>query len=294
MRSLATAGLLLFTATIAACSRPADPAPESALPETIAPTAPSAPASASAVASTTATATEAPAPPAPESSADAAGAAAKHALRWSKAIELKSLADLDAAMHAKLRPNKSELTLVAPNGGTDKRAVDDCELYSKAIGEGYTAESTFEITQESFFKQRCTPLRFLREARPSARSYVNELRLDRDPLEILPASMNLEMEGPSDAQKAEIARGASLKSYSPKLKVTKRSATSVTFLEPESKIESTVEIVARGDLDHDGIEDVLLFQSRRSLEGSFRGYEQVAATRRSASGALVVVRSFGR
>ena len=50
-------------------------------------------------------------------------------------------------------------------------------------------------------------------------------------------------------------------------------------------------MVPFGDLDHDEIEDVLLFQTLHSLEGSLRGYHHLVTTRKEPDEPFMVFRS---
>jgi hypothetical protein len=273
------------------CSRNREPAPLPAITgsaEAIAPVVTASAAASSALPSAAASATAALVAP-------TAVGPAKYPLRWAASLKLNDVAAIAAARSEKKKTNGEALSLTRGEGAAaQKVSVEDCAQYQKAVEEGFEPQTTFDISQESFFKARCTPLRFLTEARPSAESWVKDLRLDKDPLALLPASMNLDMEGPSDDQKAAIGAGARLNTYSPKLVVKRKAADAVVFLAPESKVESTVDVVAFGDLDHDGIEDVLLFQTLHSLEGSLRSYHHLVATRKGADQPLVILRSLDR
>ena len=256
--------------------------------------APRAPEAFSASASVSASPSPAPAPAPPAETTVAppsAGAATgKYRVRWSEGVKLKSTADIAAALDEDVLAKGQSLDLVH---NEDKRTVRTCGDYSKATADGFAPENNPGIAAESFFKARCIPLLFLREARPSATSWVSDLRLDRNALRTLPASMNLSMESLSDQEKEAIAGGQRLAAFDPRLVVVKASATSVTFDDPKV-LTSTVQIVAWGDLDHDGVEDVLLFQSLHSLEGSFRAFSHWVATRKGPKEPLMTVRELGR
>ena len=96
---------------------------------------------------------------------------AKYPLRWAARLKLKDQAAIAAALIEKTKPNDEALTLTRGEGdAAQKVTVEDCTQYRKALEGGFDSQTTFDITQESFFKSRCTPLRFLTEARPSAES----------------------------------------------------------------------------------------------------------------------------
>lgn len=227
--------------------------------------------------------------------ADAQGSDGKKLpLRWTDQLTLADEEAIPAAMTAKITPNDELLELSrsekTPSGRPEKVKVDDCKAYLAAIADGYEPATTFDISQESFFKARCTPLVFLQQSWRAKQSWVSDLRLDEDPLGLLPASMNIDMEGPSDEDKARIARGERLGTYSPGFKVKSKGAHGAVLVNPEVQMEMTVDIVAWGDLDHDGIEDVLLFRTFHSLEGSLRGYTHVVLTRKGPGAPLMEIR----
>jgi len=238
-----------------------------------------------------------PAPPTDTASAAQAAPAAPPAdarlpPHWTARVKLKSVADVAAARSEDVLKGGDSLSL-GHYPETDKRSARTCLEYDAAVADGFSADTTPDIAQESFFKARCYPLRFLAGAWPSATTWVSALRLDKDPLAVLPATMNIAMEGPSDAEKEAFARGQRLKAFSPDLVVTASSPVSVTFGHPKT-FTSTVDVMAYGDVDHDGVEDVLLFQSMHSLEGSFRGFRAFVATRKGPSEPLMTVRELDR
>jgi hypothetical protein len=215
-------------------------------------------------------------------------------LRWTDQLALASEEAIPAAMTAKIVPNDELLELSRTEktaaGKPEKVRVEDCKAYLAAIADAYEPATTFDATQESFFKARCTPLVFLQQSWRAKQSWVNDLRLDEDPLGLLPASMNIAMEEPSDEEKARIARGERLGAYAPGLKVKSKGALGAVLVDPEGQLEVTVDIIAWGDLDHDGIEDVLLFRTFHSLEGSLRGYTHVVLTRKGPGAPLMEIR----
>ena len=271
------------------------PGEVTAEPETLPSTAP-----------VTASATPAPPPTAlassaPPPSASAAGPVArpiapdagpgKYPPRWVASFKLKSLADLPAAMAEPVMRHGEAIDL-GQYPGNGKRSVTTCLDYEKATADGFGPQTTFDIAMASFFVDRCVPLRFLIDAGGSDTTYVDRLRLDVDPLGTLPATLHLNMERPSEAELQAIAKGQRLKAFDPTLVVTAKSATKVTFGHPKVDT-STVEIIAWGDADRDGVEDVLVSQSHHALEGSFQSFRHFVLTRKGAKEPLMTVREIG-
>jgi hypothetical protein len=266
--------VLVPVALLVACTKTL-PAPSSDVPSASAETAAS-------------TSVAPPPPPASVAAVRDAGAPAKYPVRSTKAMKLDGIDDVAAARQAPVMSDGASIEL-SEYPGDGKRTVRTCDEYDKAIADHFGPQTTFDISRASFFVARCTPLRFLAEATGSAASWVSDLRLDKDPLGVLPGTMNLGLAAPTDEDKAAFAKGMRLEAFDPKLVVERSSATSVTFGVPKVDT-STVDIVAFGDFDHDGIEDVLLLQAHHSLQGSFRSYRHFIATRKGPKDPLTVVR----
>ena len=214
--------------------------------------------------------------------------------RWTAALPVDDLTSLDAiraALDEPLHPNGEALSLqrTTSTGDTERVAITSCRQYRAARADGFSAGNTFELSQESFFKARCVPLEFLARARPANQSYVSTLRLDNSPLALLPAAMNFDIASPTDEQIALIASGARLDTYSPELVVKTSSEISLELEEPLAQYMDSIDLVAWGDYDHDGLEDVLFFQSTHALQGSYRGYWHVVATRKGPREPLTVL-----
>ena len=121
--------------------------------------------------------------------------------------------------------------------------------YLKLRAEGYCAMSTFDITMESFFIRRTRPLIHLSYAKPSEKSYVSDLRLDEIDAGTLPGVWFHLGEYPESPF-------ATLTDYDPEFRVEDPLAESLTIW--CGTVVNTFDVVAWGDFDGDGIEDVLL------------------------------------
>ncbi len=213
---------------------------------------------------------------------DPPAAYTRYPLRWTHHVAPEGRAALEEAMS---RPPRGlaagdALVLRAPESRAHAREtvrVTTCAQYQSARSRGFSSDGP--PSAEIAFVTGCTALRFMREARPSRKSYLANLRLDRDALDQLPETMSL------DFWETALPEGKTLRAYNPRLQVTRADATSVVYGVAEA--EWTVDVLAFGDFDHDGIEDVLLRQTLGRRNARPLVYTHVVLTRKSA-GALLV------
>ncbi len=217
------------------------------------------------------------------------GRSAEHPVRWTSAIKLRSYSDISKQMNAKVDMSKSggELVLTGPYPKESKRKVATCREYLSLIGQGYGAQTTYDISMESWFVDRCGPLALMVKARPSRVSFLDKFDISKNPLSDLPASAYPALSGDEvrDVAAAEKA-GKRLGSFDPgaKVKTRKRHATTIQF----DGMEATYDQVAWGDFNHDGIEDVLIFRSEHAPGGSYRSYEHFLLTKNSTNTPIVM------
>lgn len=224
---------------------------------------------------------DAPLPPPKDLPADA------RPLRFTQHVPIKSLADIPAAMKAE----SIEYGMVMADGDKD-REIKSCAQYFKALQEGLGAKDNLENDNESTLKKRCMPFWFLRNAWPSRKSHVADLRFDIEaPLSLLPADFDFPVsEERAAKQEAAAARGDSLAMFHRGLKAPKKEETSLVWVDPYAgPMEMTCDIQAFGDIDHDGLEDALLYETAYTHGGSYRAYRHLVVTRKSAKGKLVVI-----
>jgi hypothetical protein len=207
-------------------------------------------------------------------------------LRFTEHVPIKSLADIPAAMKA-----HGEYGMMMADGDKDLE-IKSCTQYIKALQEGLSAKDNLEYDNQSTLKKRCVPLWFLSHAWPSRRSFVADLRFDIEaPLSLLPADFDFPVsEERSSLQDQAIARGDSLAMFHRGLKAPKKEATSLVWVDPYAgPMEMTCDIQAFGDIDHDGLEDALLYETAYTHGGHYRAYRHMIVTRKSAKGKLLVI-----
>lgn len=222
-----------------------------------------------------------PVPPPKDLPADA------RPLRFTKHVQLKSLADIPAAMKAE----SIEYGMIMADEDKD-REIKSCTQYFKALQEGLVAKDNLENDNESTLKKRCIPFWFLSRAWPSRQSFVADLRFDIEaPLSLLPADFDFAVSEERAAKQEEAAaRGDSLAMFHRGLKAPKKEETSLVWVDPYAgPMEMSCDIQAFGDIDHDGLEDALLYETAYTHGGHYRAYRHMVVTRKSAKGKLLVI-----
>lgn len=146
--------------------------------------------------------------------------------------------------------------------GTNRIHVETVNQYKAALKSGYSANSTFELTMESFYIETRGVLDFMAGAQTSRESY-----LGTDLLTELPLSMLGSFGEPTTAIDATIHDQA-------------RFTKGKNVLQFQyAGTDYWVRELARGDVDRDGIEDSLIMVAAYS-EGSGRFFKALVVTRR--------------
>ncbi len=202
--------------------------------------------------------------------------------RWTDLVALTSLAGVKARLAARIRwPSGSE----QPR----RRSPTSCKEFLALADEGKV--DLVDATDEQILAEltlRCRPLALLGKARPSPRSHLRALRLDRQPLTWLPP---LNVQSSSEVEKLK-KQPRSWGSHDAEAKVSASCATRAVVT--TSHDDTEVRLVALGDLDGDGIEDALLHVDNDLSRGggSMRTRRLVLATRRRPGALLEVLREW--
>lgn len=205
-------------------------------------------------------------------------------MRWerNKFYDISAMAKLPELLD---KDEKFALMLVKDS---DRKVVNTCREYLKLKSENYEPENNASIAEESTVKFRCGSLEWAAKAKPSKESYVDRFKFGPKVLSELPAGIGGTGGDSGYREELTAARKAnkSFASFS-KHKVTKSTSNELTVADPGEVISMTV--VARGDHDGDGAEDLLLFVSTHATQGSFHSYEFVTLTRKAKETVLRVI-----
>lgn len=165
-------------------------------------------------------------------------------------------------------PAACEFLTISTNGQQQRIRVETCEEYTNAIAHGAYAFTTADMALDAWFRRAVATLTFLESAQSPATS------VPFDYLQALPVSVLGWNDSDQEAQLAgDAGKGMTIMDYSVsgRLKNFKVKGNTITF--NDDVRHYTVEELARGDYDGDGVEDALMSVSWQYSEGSGRGNE---------------------
>lgn len=201
--------------------------------------------------------------------------------------DLKSLSGLPDLM----KKNLDSITLVKEiKKDFDYKNVSSCPQYLELKGQGYEPNTNADIALEGFFKQSCDPIMWLSQARPSEKSFVKNYSFSKKSIKELPPSLG-GIGGDSSYEKnlkKALSKGKSWNGFDPSMKVKKVSRDELEIANKSERI--IFKILASGDFNNDGLEDLILFIGTYAIGGSYHAYETAIVTRKEGEKRFRVVR----
>ena len=174
--------------------------------------------------------------------------------------------------------------------GKAAETVKTCRRYLELKDDGYDWGTTYDLSMESWFKSACNPLALLKDARPSKRSFLADYHFSKESLADFPPCLG-GIGGDSSysrALEAAMKGGTSWRAFAPAKKVGEVRPHGFDFADASEEV--SVDFVLWGDLDGDGIEDVVADVASHSKEGTARWYVQDVLTRFEGERVFRVVR----
>lgn len=213
------------------------------------------------------------------------------------------LEDIDKKMGQVVDMTKSggELELAEPlDEKTDpddfsqkKVKVTTCQEYFELKNKGYSAETTYEITMESWFINACVPLKLLKQVKPSRITFLEDATFTKNSLETLPLDLVLILSPEEEAKlKSAKARQLTLKQFIPDIYIEKTEKHQIVLKSKETGTTS-INLIAMGDFNTDGIEDVLVYVSHYVShyvsQGSYRDFKVLVLTKLQELGKIQIL-----
>jgi hypothetical protein len=197
------------------------------------------------------------------------------------------LANLDAVLDRPVNDHQGNgpLELINSAGNRQWLRTGREYLHLKNAGYGYT--NNYDNMHESWFKSAAMPVALLKDARPSRVSYVADLSLTKDPLDWLPPDIGWDPVG-SQVDAVDAADQPFIACWPKSTWLPERNG-GIEIDDHEGGI-TQVDILARGDFNGDGVEDLLLSVNNYASEGSFKLYSMVIVTRLKPGAPLRVIR----
>ena len=160
------------------------------------------------------------------------------------------------------------------NFDTDEKiTIYTCQDYLSQVAVGFSSRTTFDRTMESFFIKTCHPLLFLKNANSSHSTNFKEPYFRMDNLNKFPAKMGniyqINRHPPcKDFLTLQECMEGTVEEYSNDKIAIKGYSINIT-----TDVESAgFDILAKGDINHDGWEDLMIFYYHALHQGTYRKY----------------------
>lgn len=207
-------------------------------------------------------------------------------LSFNADLGVKRQQEIDAVL-VRTFPKDDQPKMRKRGGG--ERFARTCVELIRLHGEEYEAPSRVEDYTYIDKMLQCRALSELKAARPAKVDYLEQFRLEPKAMRYLPPDLSLAFSKDAEAEVKKASKaGKSWHEFEPKAKVTAptKGALSVT----DAATEVHVAILARGDLDGDGVQDLLVQTQDAATEGTYRFGRLYVLTRRSLGARLDVVK----
>lgn len=212
------------------------------------------------------------------------GAPAADRLWWSSSLRLDSLEAIEGAMQ-KPWPD----AVAVSKSGSGQATVSNCATSLELQAKGYSANGEREMQALQAMTVPCLVLRALRQGKLARRTGLSAFAWNAEVIAVLPPGLSIVVS--SDDQRrvqAAVDQGQSWKDIEPGLRATLQ-APDVVEVVTEGSL-SSLTLLARGDFDGDGWEDLLIDVRHALRGGSYRSVRLVLVTRTRDRGPLQLVR----
>lgn len=208
-------------------------------------------------------------------------------VRWSPALKLKSISDIDARLH------RSFGDVFEGTVHGQPVTIRNCGDYLANAREGFAVtggELAAKVLRADAVD--CVALEALRSARPAATSYLREFQLNSAALAKLSPILAPAVSNEKIAEARHAAEeGESWRQFVP-------AAHAKPLLKPgvldvtQPDWDATITEYGRGDFNGDGVDDLLVRADYAATKGTYRNARLFLLSRKSEAGILEVIKEY--
>jgi hypothetical protein len=167
---------------------------------------------------------------------------------------------------------------------------DNCRRWRSLRTRGYAPKSALGKQIDAGALVRCGALEFLARARPSRVTHVRKLLVGAGPSALPAAVASATSPLAEQARDRAVARGASLAEFLPNARTTPSELPGrLSITEPSSESSVILNAEAWGDINADGVEDLVLSVLNTADDGTYYAMRLLQVTRLSPSSPLSVL-----
>lgn len=210
-----------------------------------------------------------------------------HPVRWTTHVEITSLEEVDQRLAAPLELIDGEDDYLELTKSDKTVRISNGLDYLKRIKEGYYTMTRYDSAMDRQVSGLFIPLGMLKVAKPSHVSYLSDFALDQITLKDLTHDIMIFSESKPD--------GYTFYDDCPRAVIEKQTEDILLWYclldpeDPESKLGYRLKLMAWGDFNGDGIEDVLCDFMYDFVYGFNREAYMVVLTKRSADKRLTLL-----
>jgi hypothetical protein len=199
---------------------------------------------------------------------------------WSAELELDSLDRVEARLRRDLWLDFPEgLKLYKAQGtGHVTAQARNCNSLRKLSQEGYYGSNSSDIGVQHYHRSVCRAIALLGQAKPARTSHLRGFVLNAEAVRYLPALVNLQPSCHSICQAYfKNKRGVPLTDFEDIERVEVTNEDKLIVWTPGWRVKMS--LIARGDFNSDGLDDILLVSHGGATEGTMRGADLYVLTR---------------
>lgn len=220
-----------------------------------------------------------------------AGEDATYPIWWSPVLELESLDKIDERMKRKFKTGGGGIPVIKSDlPGAAEAFVDSCASYEKLDNEGYYAANNYTSKFLMLHTSICHEFELLSEAKPARISYVSTFKFDKKAVIFLPAMIT--SAGSNDFACRQYVANERRISWSDFSVYEFEEIEVINDFEMNTKTigsHVSLQILARADFNHDGLEDIMLRVDQNAVGGTWGSTGTKLITRDSPDSVFWVI-----